>query len=192
VVGPLLAARALPLRCAASTHYANYLHWLCLITAMLTIYAGLVCPRSLSPAAHVSPTSNRLLWTARSLLCRFTSRLGERGAAAAGVLRGAWYGFAVAPRRTSSGHALHVCATGAIASCAPGRFALGQTRSGLGVWVASPATWERCFESSRYFTIPGDGAAAAAGGGRRGQEKANGFLPPLAANCSDVMSCLDL
>jgi hypothetical protein len=31
----------------------------------------------------------------------------------------AWYGFAVAPRRTSSGHALHGCATGAIASCAP-------------------------------------------------------------------------
>jgi hypothetical protein len=27
---------------------------------------------------------------------------------------------------------------GEVASCAPGRFALGQTRSGLGVWVASP------------------------------------------------------
>jgi hypothetical protein len=35
------------------------------------------------------------------------------GAAAAGVLGGAWYGFVVAPRRTSSGHAIHVCATGA-------------------------------------------------------------------------------
>jgi hypothetical protein len=30
------------------------------------------------------------------------------GAAADGVLSGAWYGFAVAPRRTSSGHAPHV------------------------------------------------------------------------------------
>jgi hypothetical protein len=30
------------------------------------------------------------------------------GAAADGVLSGAWYGFAVALRRTSSGHALHV------------------------------------------------------------------------------------
>jgi hypothetical protein len=41
------------------------------------------------------------------------------GAAADGVLSGAWYGFAVAPRCTSSGHAIHVCATGAAASCAP-------------------------------------------------------------------------
>jgi hypothetical protein len=31
------------------------------------------------------------------------------GAAAAGALGGAWYGFAVASRRTSSGHAVHVC-----------------------------------------------------------------------------------
>jgi hypothetical protein len=42
------------------------------------------------------------------------------------------------------------------------------------------STWERCFESSRYFSIPGDGAAAAA-------EAANGFSPPwlLIADCSD-------
>jgi hypothetical protein len=45
----------------------------------------------------------------------------------------AWYGFAVAPRRTSSDHALHVCATGAITSCAPRWCALGKTRSGLPV-----------------------------------------------------------
>jgi hypothetical protein len=56
----------------------------------------------------------------------------------AGVLSGAWYGFAVAPRRTSSGHALHVCATGAVASCAPRWCALGETRSGLAVWVVGP------------------------------------------------------
>ena len=44
------------------------------------------------------------------------------GAAAAGVLGGAWYGFAVAPRRTSSDHAIHVCATGAVGTyCAPRR-----------------------------------------------------------------------
>jgi hypothetical protein len=41
------------------------------------------------------------------------------GAAADGVLSDAWYGFAVAPRHTSSGHAINVCATGAVASCAP-------------------------------------------------------------------------
>jgi hypothetical protein len=46
------------------------------------------------------------------------------GAAAAGVLGGAWHGFAVAPRRTSSGHAVHVCATGAVGTCAPRRCAL--------------------------------------------------------------------
>jgi hypothetical protein len=42
------------------------------------------------------------------------------GTAAAGVpvLSGAWYGFAVPPRRTSSGHAVHICATGAVATCA--------------------------------------------------------------------------
>jgi hypothetical protein len=35
--------------------------------------------------------------------------------------------ISVAPGRTSSRHALHVCGTGAIASCAPGQFVLGQT-----------------------------------------------------------------
>jgi hypothetical protein len=60
------------------------------------------------------------------------------GAAAAGVLSGAWYRFAVASRRMSSGHALHVCAAGAVASCVPRRCALGQTRSGLAVWVVGP------------------------------------------------------
>jgi hypothetical protein len=60
------------------------------------------------------------------------------GAAAAGVLSGAWYGFAVPPRRTSSGHAIQVCGTGAVASCATRRCALGQTRTGLAVWVVRP------------------------------------------------------
>jgi hypothetical protein len=54
---------------------------------------------------------------------------------------------------TSSGHALHVCATGAVASCAPGRFALGQTRSGLGVWVASPSRRGRGASSRRSEEI---------------------------------------
>jgi hypothetical protein len=89
------------------------------------------------------------------------------------------------------GHALHVCATGAISSGARGRFAFGPNS----IWPGSlgrQATWERCFESSRHSSIPGGGAAAAGGRGRKGQEAANGFLPPLAAYCSDVMSCLDL
>jgi hypothetical protein len=60
------------------------------------------------------------------------------GTAAAGVLGGAWHGFAVAPRRTSSSaHAIHVCATGAVGTCAPRRCALGQ--AGLaGVWFVGP------------------------------------------------------
>jgi hypothetical protein len=49
------------------------------------------------------------------------------GAAAAGVLGGAWRGFAVAPRRTSSDHGIHVCATGAVGTCAPRRCALGHS-----------------------------------------------------------------
>jgi hypothetical protein len=46
--------------------------------------------------------------------------------------------ISVAARRTSSGHALYyVCAPGTTTSCgALGQFALSQTRSGLGVWVA--------------------------------------------------------
>jgi hypothetical protein len=68
-------------------------------------------------------------------------------------------------------HALHVCATGAVASCAAGPVRVGPNS----IWPGSlgrQSTWERCFESSRHFSIPGDGAAAAAGegggGGMRG------------------------
>jgi hypothetical protein len=98
------------------------------------------------------------------------------GAAAAGVLSGTWYGFAVAPRGTSSGHARHVCATGAVASCAPRRCALGQTRSGLapGGLGRRAATQERCGENSRQCFIPGGGAAAT-GGQEGAAEKDNGF-----------------
>jgi hypothetical protein len=99
---------------------------------------------------------------------------------AASVLSGAWYEFAVAPRRTSSGHALYVCATGAAASCAPRRCALGQTRSGLAVWVAGPRR---------------SGAAKTAGSGEQeggGEGRLTGFDPPwLLFVRSDVMSYLD-
>ena len=64
------------------------------------------------------------------------------------------------------GHALRVCATGAAASCTPGPVRVVPNP----IWPGSSgrqSTWERCFESSRYFPIPGGGAAVAGGGRRR-------------------------
>jgi hypothetical protein len=88
------------------------------------------------------------------------------GAAADGVLSDAWYGFAVSPRHTSSGHAINVCATGAVASCAP-RWcwcALGQNRTGLAVWVAGP---RGCGAAKAAGSAPFLAAARRlAGGGR--------------------------
>jgi hypothetical protein len=106
------------------------------------------------------------------------------GAAAAGVLGGAWYRFVVASRRTSSGHAVHVCATGAVATCAP-RAPVCVGPSWPGGLVLRVALG-RCGENGRICSIAGGGAAAT---GRWGG--ANGLLPPLAAICSDVMACLD-
>jgi hypothetical protein len=76
------------------------------------------------------------------------------GAAAAGVLSGAWCVFAVAPRRASSGHALHVCVTGhwgdqPLCSAPACDGANSIWPGGLG----RQAAWERCCENSRQCSI---------------------------------------
>jgi hypothetical protein len=121
------------------------------------------------------------------------------GAAAAGVLSGIWYGFAVAPRLTSSGHAVHVGATGAAAplcSTPPGGACacLGQTRSGLVVWVVGPR------RSNAAKTAGWSYLARRRLGVQEGRRRRlTDFDPPgpwlLFAICSfrqaDAMSCLD-
>jgi hypothetical protein len=90
------------------------------------------------------------------------------GAAAAGVLGGAWYGFAVAPRRTSSGRAVHVCATGAVATCAPrAPVCVGPSWPG---GLVRRAAYGRCGGVGRRCSIAG-GCAAAAGGRGRGEKE---------------------
>jgi hypothetical protein len=120
------------------------------------------------------------------------------GAAAAGVLMGCLVRISVAPGRTSTRHALHARGTGAIASCAPGQFALGQTRSGglLALGLGRPPSHVGAVlreSSQRFFIIPGGGAAAAAGAGGEQWRRLTGFDPLgcLAANCSGVLSRLD-
>jgi hypothetical protein len=75
------------------------------------------------------------------------------GADAAGVLGGAWYEFAVAPRRTSSGHAIYVCATGAVGTCAP-RF---EARPQISKFAAIPG--DKC---SREISLEGASGCALA------------------------------
>jgi hypothetical protein len=97
------------------------------------------------------------------------------GAAAAGVLRGAWHGFAVAPGRTSSGQMLHVC----------------WAKLDLLAWA-----WE--FGSPVHVGAGGASKAPAGtssflaaaqrrrwGGAGKARRRLTG-LYPLAANCSDV------
>jgi hypothetical protein len=73
------------------------------------------------------------------------------------------------------GHALHVCATGAVASCAARPVCVGPNS----IWPGSlgrQATWERCFESSRRSPIP---AAAGGGGGGGAMRGLTDFDPPF-------------
>jgi hypothetical protein len=76
---------------------------------------------------------------------------------------------------------LRFCATGAVGSCAPGQCALGQTRSGLRVWVARA----RGSGASNAAGVSPFLATAAGGGGYR-------IMNALAGNCSDVLSCSGL
>jgi hypothetical protein len=49
---------------------------------------------------------------------------------------------------------LHVCATGAVASCAAGQVCVGPNPIWPGSLGRRQATWERRFESSRRSSIP--------------------------------------
>jgi hypothetical protein len=75
-------------------------------------------------------------------------------------------------------HALHVRATGAVASCAAGQVCVGPHP----IWPGSlgrQATWERRFESSRRSSIPAAAQRRRLGeGGRRAMRRLTDFDPP--------------
>jgi hypothetical protein len=96
------------------------------------------------------------------------------GAAAAGLLRSGAFGTDFGSTRSyeQRPRAPCLCHWGARSShrllCSGLAVRVGPNP----IWPGSlgrQATWERCFESSRHFSIPGDGAAAAGakGGGER-------------------------
>jgi hypothetical protein len=87
--------------------------------------AQLLCCAAVA-VAPARPSSRAQSGHAQRLLALALVPLCVGADAAVCVLSGAWYDFAAAPRRTSSGHA----PPGGVA--AP----LGKTRSGLPVWVA--------------------------------------------------------
>jgi hypothetical protein len=54
------------------------------------------------------------------------------------------------------------------------------------------ATWGAALQKQPAFFHSCGGAAAAAGGEGKAMRRLTDFDPPLVANCSDAMSCLDL
>jgi hypothetical protein len=116
----------------------NKSHWS--ISLSFALHVAPLLPSAYLPARCVPPC----FVLASSCSYHVSHRMCV-GAAAAGVLSGSWYGFTVAPRRTSSGHAIHVCATGAAASCARSGPSAGRTpwvgAARLGsssLWVSGP------------------------------------------------------